>query len=180
MRHEVMPVSGRTYRGIVSERACDSRRLSHMIGLMTIPLVSAICATVSMVAAVNVLLSIANMRPHASYALIGAVGDRLAERTQWWSTITNTGLTPLYEVRLATVSDKDILIANVIRAGETYQMHATLPLSVCADMHITIEEAVVWESGTITVSCRSLLHAQRRRETMRICDSERKQGEHVS
>lgn len=63
--------------------------------------------------------------------------------------MSNTGVCPLYVVRLSTPIRNGALVRNVIRAGESYEMPAVLPRSVTAGMKGSAEELAAWEDGIV-------------------------------
>lgn len=115
------------------------------------------------------------MRSRLSCSIRGKVDPTGGRTTDWWLKVSNTGVCPLYVVRLSTPIRDGALVRNVIRAGESYEMPAVLPRSVTAGMNGTAEELAAWEDGRIVFSWHTPF-GFRHHMTMRIRDIEREEG----
>lgn len=91
------------------------------------------------------------MRSRLSCSIRGKVDPTGGRTTDWWLKVSNTGVCPLYVVRLSTPIRNGALVRNVIRAGESYEMPAVLPRSVTAGMKGSAEELAAWEDGIVVV-----------------------------
>ena len=115
------------------------------------------------------------MRSRLSCSIRGKVDPTGGRTTDWWLKVSNTGVCPLYVVRLSTPIRDGALVRNVIRAGESYEMPAVLPRSATAGMNGTAEELAAWEDGRIVFSWHTPF-GFRHHMTMRIRDIEREEG----
>ena len=115
------------------------------------------------------------MRSRLSCSIRGKADPTGGRTTDWWLKVSNTGVCPLYVVRLSTPIRNGALVRNVIRAGESYEMPAVLPRSVTAGMKGSAEELAAWEDGIVVFSWHTPF-GFRHHMKMRIRDIEREEG----